>query len=117
MIALNQIQYAAQKISLDSPTCLSKIHVTCYFTKIMLFIISYNCRSKDETASTETMLQAEKRAHDTTKQTLFEFQQKNELLQRKVDDSDKRIVDLQSNVQRFIFVGFGCTTYQTFNNF
>lgn len=52
------------------------------------------------------MLQAEKRTHDTAKQTLIEFQQKNELLQRKVEDSDMRIVDLQGNVQRFVLVGF-----------
>lgn len=52
------------------------------------------------------MLQAEKRTHDTAKQTLIEFQQKNELLQRKVEDSDMRIVDLQGNVQRFVLAGF-----------
>lgn len=53
------------------------------------------------------MLQAEKRTHDMTKQTLYEFQQKNELLQRKAEDSDKRIVDLQGNMQRFVLIDFG----------
>ncbi|KAJ4806937.1 Myosin-17 [Rhynchospora pubera] len=57
-------------------------------------------RSKEETTSTEAMLQVEKRAHDIAKQTLLESQQKYELLQRKTEDSDKRIIDLQGNVQR-----------------
>ncbi|XP_025817048.1 myosin-17-like isoform X5 [Panicum hallii] len=68
-------------------------------SKIVLLEDSVKRLEQDGTAK-EALLLTEKQAHEATKKTLSEAQERNEELLKKIHDNDKNILQLQFTIQR-----------------
>lgn len=66
-------------------------------------------RLEQEATAKEALLLTEKQAHEATRKTLSEVQERNEELLKNIHDNDKHILQLQFTIQRSIIVPwFSC---------
>lgn len=95
--------------------CLFRVEITCTNFNISLCQCYNFCNSSDffsfhihrleeDGTAKEALLLTEKQAHEATRKTLTEAQERNEELLMKNHDDDKNILQLQFNIQRSIIV-------------
>jgi myosin-5 len=61
-------------------------------------------RLEEDGTAKDVLMLAEKQAHEATRKTLVESQERNEELLAKIHDNDKNILQLQFTIQRFMIV-------------
>jgi myosin-5 len=61
-------------------------------------------RLEEDGTAKDVLMLAEKQAHEATRKTLVEAQERNEELLAKIHDNDKNILQLQFTIQRFMIV-------------
>jgi len=70
-------------------------------------------RLEQDATAKEAILLTEKQAHEATRKTLTETQEKSEELLKKIHDNDKHILQLQFTIQRsLLFLGLLIPTYE-----
>lgn len=63
-------------------------------------------RLEQDVTAKEALLLTEKQAHEATRKTLTETQEKSEELLKKIHDNDKHILQLQFTIQRSLLLLF-----------
>ena len=79
------------------------VNVTRYVIAQYIFPLHIDRLEEDGTAK-DVLLLTEKQAHEATRKTLVEAQERNEELLMKIHDNDKNILQLQFTIQRYMMV-------------